>query len=322
MILIIEREIGRVLLELIGKSVELSKKSGMKVGVVLIGSGFENAEELFEYGVDEIHVASNEKLSRFSLDPFLKISLKIIKALDPEVILSPANSFGRTLMPAIAAKLRTGLTADCTELDFDEEGNFLQTRPAIGGNVMATIVIPSHRPKMATVRPRVFKPAEKGKKKSGKLKIWKLSEEDLKDRCELKDFKPKGETVNLQDADVIVSVGKGLRRKENVEVARELAKLVGGAVGATRAVVDAKWLSHDHQVGLSGKTVSPKVYIAAGISGAVQHVAGMQTSEIVVAINKDRYAPIFKIADIGIVADAKTTLEEIIRRLKEWATTG
>jgi electron transfer flavoprotein alpha subunit len=316
MILVMENKMGRTLLELVGKAVELSKKSGMKVGVVLIGHDFSKVEDLFEYGVDEIHVAENEKLSRFSLDPFLKISLRIVGEIDPEIIIAPANSFGRTLMPAIAAKLKTGLTADCTELDFDDDGRFLQTRPAIGGNIMATIVIPNHRPKMATVRPRVFEPAKKQKKKSGVLKKWTPSLEDLHDRCELVSFTPKEDEVNIQEADVIVSVGKGLRKKENVEVAKKLAKLVGGAVGATRAVVDAKWLSHEHQVGLSGKTVNPRVYIAAGISGAVQHIAGMQTSEIIVAINKDKYAPIFRIADIGIVADAKSTLEEIIRRLE------
>jgi len=215
-------------------------------------------------------------------------------------------------MPALAASFRTGLTADCTELDVDEKGNLLQTRPAIGGNVMATIVTPTHRPQMATVRPGVFEIVEHRK---DDVQFMEERIEDLSDRCQLISVEPKQAGARLEDAKIIVSVGKGVRKKENVEVAFKLASLVKGAVGASRAVVDARWLSHDHQVGLSGKTVKPRIYIAAGISGAVQHLAGMQTSEIIVAINKDRYAPIFKVADIGIVADAYWVLSELVQRL-------
>ena len=316
MILVLDNKVGRNLLELVGKSLELSRKGLGEIHVLLIGHGFENLEDLLEYGVKAVHVADHPSLRRFSLDPYLGISSEVVKRLDPEVVLAPATTFGRTLMPALAAFFRTGLTADCTELDVDEKGRFLQTRPAIGGNIMATIVIPKHRPKMATVRPRTFEvPSKVGRVSGSEIVPVELDETILKDRCKLLDFKPKDERVNVQEADVIVSVGKGLRRKENVEVAKKLAKLLGGAVGATSAVVDAKWLPHDHQIGLSGKTFKPKVYIAAGISGAVQHIAGMQTSEVVIAINKDRYAPIFKVADIGLVADAKSTLEEILRRL-------
>ncbi len=320
MIMIIENKISKTLYELIGKAQELSRKKPQKVAVLLIGSNFENAEELLHYGVDEVHVAFHKELKRFSLDPFLRIALKVIDETKPDIIISPADSFGRTLMPAIAAALKTGLTADCTELDFDEKGQFLQTRPAIGGNVMAMIIIPKHSPKMATVRPRTFKPAEKiGKKEGAFVKFWEITEKDIKDRAKLLSFTPKENEIDIQSADVIVAVGKGMRKKENVEVAKKLAELVGGAVGASRAAVDAKWLSHDHQVGLSGKTVSPKVYIAAGISGAVQHVAGMKTSETIIAINKDKYAPIFKVSDIGIVADATSTLEEIFKKLEKTA---
>ena len=318
MILILGNKMGRSVLELVGKAIQLSEKSGMKVGVFLIGGReLENAERLLDYGVDQVFVASDERLERFVSDVYLRISERVIKYIDPEIILSPADTFGRSLMPMIAAKLETGLTADCTDLDFDEEGNFLQTRPAIGGNIMATIVIPNHRPKMATVRPRTFNVARKiGRKRDAEIEFLKIPDEYFRSNVRLLSFKEKRDEINIQEADVIVAAGKGLRRKENMEIVRELAELVGGAVGASRAIVDAKWISHDHQVGLSGKTVKPKVYIAAGISGAVQHIAGMQTSEMIIAINKDKFAPIFKVADIGIVADAKSTLEEIIRRLR------
>ncbi len=318
MILILGNKMGRSVLELVGKAIQLSEKSGMKVGVFLIGGReLENAERLLDYGVDQVFVASDERLERFVSDVYLRISERVIKYIDPEIILSPADTFGRSLMPMIAAKLETGLTADCTDLDFDEKGNFLQTRPAIGGNIMATIVIPNHRPKMATVRPRTFSVARKiGRKRDAEIEFLKIPDEYFRSNVRLLSFKEKRDEINIQEADVIVAAGKGLRRKENMEIVRELAELVGGAVGASRAIVDAKWISHDHQVGLSGKTVKPKVYIAAGISGAVQHIAGMQTSEMIIAINKDKFAPIFKVADIGIVADAKSTLEEIIRRLR------
>ena len=317
MILILGNRVGRSILELVGKALELSEKSRMDVGVFLIGGKLENAEDLLDYGVDRVFVAADERLERFVSDVYLKISEKVIRDIDPEIILSPADTFGRSLMPMIAAKLGTGLTADCTELDFDEKGNFLQTRPAIGGNIMATIVIPNHRPKMATVRPRTFDISKKReRKKDAKVEFLGFPGEFFESKIKLRSFKEKKDEVNIQEADVIVAAGKGLRRKENMEVVKELADLVGGAVGASRAIVDAKWISHDHQVGLSGKTVKPKVYIAAGISGAVQHIDGMQTSEIIIAINKDKFAPIFKVADIGIVADAKSTLEEIIRRLR------
>ncbi len=317
MILILGNRVGRSILELIGKALELSEKSGMDVGVLLIGGEVERAEELLDYGVDRVFVVSDERLERFVSDVYLRISEKFIRDIDPEIILSPADTFGRSLMPMLAAKLETGLTADCTELDFDEKGRFLQTRPAIGGNIMATIVIPNHKPKMATVRPRTFDVPEKiRRKEDAKVEFLKIPDELFKSNMRLRSFKEKKDEINIQEADVIVAAGKGLRRKENMEVVKELADLVGGVVGASKAIVDAKWISHDHQVGLSGKTVKPKVYIATGISGAVQHIAGMQTSELIVAINKDKFAPIFKVADIGIVADAKSTLEEIIRRLR------
>ncbi len=314
MILIINNSCGRETLELVGKALELSKRFG-DTAVLVIGWKLD-CESVLDYGVDRLMVVEDERLERLNFEPTLRISKKIVEDLDPDIVLSPATTFGRTLMPALSATFRTGLTADCTDLFVDDDGEFVQVRPAIGGNVMAHIVIPDRKPKMATVRPGSFDlPKKRGRKENAKIEKLEFPDEYFESSIELLKFE-KRVGVDLKKADVIVTVGKGLRKKENVKLAQKLAELVNGAVGATRAVVDAKWLSHDHQIGLSGKTVSPEVYLAFGVSGAVQHVAGMQSSKIVIAVNKDRYAPIFKVSDIGIVADAKMTLEEIIRRLE------
>ncbi len=313
MILVLNNRVDRNSFELLSKARKLADKASMKLAFLLISNSKKNVEELTRFGPDVVILALHERFERFSLDPFLSTSKKILEKHSPSIVLAPATTFGRTLMPALAASFHTGLTADCTELDVDEKGNLLQTRPAIGGNVMATIVTPFHRPQMATVRPGVFEIEEHEKRDTIFIEE---PVENPEDRCQLVRVEPKQAGAKLEEAKIIISVGKGLRKKENVELAFRLASLVKGAVGASRAVVDARWLSHDHQVGLSGKTVKPKIYIAAGISGAVQHLAGMQTSEIVVAINKDRHAPIFRVADIGIVADASWALSELIRRLE------
>lgn len=313
MIFVLNHRVDRNSFELISKARKLADKVSTKLAFLLMSCSKDGVENLKRFGPDLIILALHERFKRFSIDPFLSASSKIIEKYSPSIVLAPATTFGRTLMPALAAIFRTGLTADCTDLDIDADGNLLQTRPAIGGNVMATIMTPSHRPQMATVRPGVFEMSECDERNTI---ILEEKIDDVYDRCELLSVESKEAGARLEEAEIIVSVGKGLRKKENVELAFKLAKLVKGAVGASRAVVDAKWLSHDHQVGLSGKTVKPKIYMAVGISGAVQHLAGMQTSKIIVAINKDKYAPIFKIADIGIVADACWALSELIRQLE------
>lgn len=313
MILVLNNKIDRNSFELLSKARKLADKASMKLAFLLMSHSKENVEELARFGPDTIVLSLHEKFKRFSLDPFLSVAKRIISKHSPSIVLAPATTFGRTLMPALAATFRTGLTADCTELDVDENGNLLQTRPAIGGNVMATIITPSHRPQMATVRPGVFEIVERPR---SDVLILEEKVDDVFDRCELIAVEPKEPGARLEEAKIVIGVGKGLRRKENIEVAFRLASLVKGAVGGSRAVVDAKWLSHEHQVGLSGKTIKPQIYIAAGISGAVQHLAGMQTSKFIVAINKDRHAPIFKVADIGIVADAYWVLSELAKRLE------
>ncbi|WP_041083661.1 electron transfer flavoprotein subunit alpha/FixB family protein [Thermotoga profunda] len=311
MIGIINNQIDRNTIELLGKANQMAHKIQSEVYLFIVGPKSLKIDDVKDYA-DATVLLLSEKFEHFSLYPFLINLENVVLKYKPSILLAPATTFGRTIMPALAAKLKTGLTADCTDLDVDENGNLLQTRPAIGGNVMATIITPKHRPQMATVRPKSF--SIQPKKRKGIVQLEQII--DVKDRCEFISAEKRESSAQIDQAEVVVSVGKGLRRKENTEIAERLARVVNGGVGATRAVVDAKWFSHDHQVGLSGKTVKPKVYIAAGISGAVQHIAGMQTSEIVIAINKDKYAPIFKVADIGLVADAYSTLEQIVRILE------
>ncbi len=313
-LLVISNKVDRNTLELLSKACELAERKNYTVGLLLMIANQEKIEVLKGY-VDKVILMVSKQFETFSLYPFLLNAKRIVEKYQPSIILASATTFGRTLMPALAAKLRTGLTADCTELEIDKDGNLLQTRPAIGGNVMATIIT-STRPQMATVRPKVF---QLNPPKKEKTEFTYEEPIFVADRCEIVERKPREEEAKIEEADVIVSVGKGLRRKENLDIVHKLAKLTNGAVGATRAVVEAKWVSFDHQVGLSGKVVKPKIYIAAGISGAVQHLAGMQTSQIIIAINKDRYAPIFRVADIGIVADAYSTLQQILKALEDEA---
>ncbi len=310
MLMVVSNKVDRNTVELLSKACELASGKNFEVLLLLMSANQEKLEQLEGYA-DKVILMLSKQFEVFSLDPFLTNAEKMVRKYNPKIILSSATTFGRTLMPALAARLKTGLTADCTELAVDENGDLLQTRPAIGGNVMATIIT-STKPQMATVRPKVFQINPPMKQKTKFIFEQPIS---VVDRCELIEYKLREEEAKIEEADVIVSVGKGLRRKENLWVVHKLAKKLNGAVGATRAVVEAKWVSFDHQVGLSGKVVKPKIYIAVGISGAVQHLAGMQTSQTIIAINKDRYAPIFKVADIGIVADAYSTLQQILEAL-------
>ena len=315
MIVVLNNKIDMNLYELLSKANEFSKKSRLSIGVLLITNEAENLHKLKYFSVDKVVLFSHKKLKHFSLDPFLRLALKGLEILKPKIIISPATHFGRTIMPALAVKYKTGLTADCTDLDIDEEGNLIQIRPAIGGNIMGVIKTLT-KPQLATVRPKSFE-VKKFPEREFELIKLDVTEKELIDRCELISVKKKEDNSKVEEADVIVSVGKGIRKKENIEIAKELAELLHGALGATRAVVDLKWLDHEHQIGLSGKTVKPKIYIAAGISGAIQHIAGMQTSELIIAINKDKHAPIFNYADIGLIGDAYSILKNLVLKIKE-----
>jgi electron transfer flavoprotein alpha subunit len=317
-----ENEVHSSTLELLGKSRELSRKlENSSVTVVALTT--EELKEtainlLHKSGADKVLIATNENFKRFNFTYYLRVLEKISNNEKPRIILASATTTGRTIMPALAAALHTGLTADCTGLDIDDEsGTLLQTRPAIGGNVIATIKTPNHFPQMATVRPKTFSPLTYNYEGFEKLEVISFTNDSIEDNMELLSFNSTDSSrKNVQDAQVVVSAGKGISNINNLELISELASLLNGAVGASRPLVDQKWLDYESQVGLSGHTVKPDVYIAAGISGAVQHIAGMQTSDFVISINKDKNAAIFEYSDIGLVGDASQILEEIIEELK------
>ncbi|NLG84362.1 MAG: electron transfer flavoprotein subunit alpha [Firmicutes bacterium] len=308
-----------VALELLGKGRELAEKLGQPLAAVLLGHEVESlAEELFAHGADLVYLAEAPFLREFLEGPYAAVLTEMIRAERPNIILLGATAIGRSLAPRVAARLGTGLTADCTGLEVDPAtGDLHQTRPAFGGNVMATILCPNHRPQMATVRPRVFAVPPRDPGRRGELRRVEMAGQALDLRAKILEFLPaEGEKVNLTEANVIVAAGRGLGDPKNLRMVEELAELLGGAVGASRAVVDAGWISYPHQVGQTGKTVRPKLYIACGIHGAVQHLAGMQSSDIIVAINKNPEAPIFKVATYGLVGDVLEILPEMIRQLK------
>lgn len=311
--------IAGVSVELLGEGRKLADKRGAKLSVVLVGSGVKaRAKDLISYGADIVYAADDPALKDFNDDAYAAVLTTLAIQHKPEIILAGATAIGRSFLPKVAAKLYTGLTADCTALDIDPEtGNMLQTRPAFGGNIMATIVTPNHRPQMATVRHKVMKPAVRDDSRKGDVVDVKFTQSgDIRTRV-LKTVDEIGETVNICEADIIVAGGRGMGSAANFKLLEELAKVLGGAVAATRAVVDEGWISYSHQVGQTGKTVCPKLYIACGISGAVQHVAGMQSSDIIVAINKDPDAPIFNVATYGIVGDVMEVVPLMIKKFKE-----
>jgi len=309
--------VSPVVYELIGKGRELADKLGENLNCVILGGDLKaQAADLATYGVDRVYLFNSPLLADFRDDPYTQILTSLVREIKPRIFLIGATSIGRSLAPRIATKLRTGLTADCTGLDVDSEGNLIQTRPAFGGNVMATILCPNHRPQMATVRYKVMRKAERNPQRVGQV-IIRGVEDKILDRTRIKRVLTETEEVSITEAQIIVSGGKGLGNPEGFKLLKELAEALGGAVGASRLVVDEGWIPYRHQVGLSGKTVRPKLYIACGISGAVQHLAGMQTSDVIVAINKDPSAPIFKVADYGIVGDLYEVVPEIIKLVKK-----
>ncbi|MEM2123395.1 MAG: electron transfer flavoprotein subunit alpha/FixB family protein, partial [Candidatus Bathyarchaeia archaeon] len=316
-----EQRSGRVapvVYELIGKGRMLAEKTREPLYAALLGYNIRGeAENLLRYGLDKVYVYDHESLERFRDDPYTQLIAELVEDVKPNIILIGATSTGRSLAPKLASRLKTGLTADCTGLDVDEKGNLIQTRPAFGGNIMATIITPNHRPQMATVRYKVMAEAEPVENPRGEIEERKVNPEGLVDRAEIIGFQREEGEVSITEADIIVSGGRGLGGAEGFKLLEELAGLLGGAVGASRSAVDEGWIGYSHQVGLSGRTVRPKLYIACGISGSVQHLAGMQTSDVIVAVNKDPNAPIFKVSTYGIVGDLYEVIPELIRRIKE-----
>ena len=298
-------QLQRITYELMTRGLELAAKQNCGLSVMVLGDTVsdESLQDIINRGADRVVYLEHPSLMDFLIEPYSDAMLSVIKEYQPEVILAGATSTGRTLMPYVAVKANAGLTADCTQLDIEKEtGNLIQTRPAIGGNIMASILTPNHRPQMATVRPRSTAPAEKLADRTGE--IIKIKPEKLADsKLTLKKFTPYEDKICISDADIVVAVGRGIKKKENLNIIYELAEALDAAVGGTRDVVDRGWLGYSHQIGLSGHTISPKLYIGIGMSGSIQHIAGMQTSEKIIAINKDPDAQIFSLADYGIVGD-------------------
>jgi electron transfer flavoprotein alpha subunit len=321
----IEQHQGKVKpvsLELLSKAKELTKKLSQELVAVLVGDEISYlTKDLSLYGVHKIYLIENKNLERYTTDAYAQILVGLISQYRPNILLMGATNTGRDLAPRVAARLRVGLTADCTDLDITKEGYLLQTRPAFGGNIMAQILCKYTRPQMATVRPNVFK------KSQFCSNLLSPSPEIIKVEAKLNPLsirtkilevvKEVTEVANLEEANIIVSAGRGLGSPDNLYIVQDLAQLLGAAVGGSRAIVDAGWLTHHQQVGQSGKTVAPELYIACGISGAIQHLVGMQTSKRIIAINKDLDAPIFKIATLGIVGDLFKVIPLLIEDLKK-----
>jgi electron transfer flavoprotein alpha subunit len=310
--------------ELVGKAREIANKLERNVGAIVIGYKVETiAREAIAYGADVVAVADNQLLEEYRTEPYAALLVKLAEKYQPEVFLLGATATGRDVASAVATQLETGLTADCTSLEIDKETNLLlQTRPAFGGNIMATIVCKKRRPQMATVRPRVLPLPKADFSRHGKIEHISLAINENKVKTKVLEFIPyhDDEEGKIELAEVIVAGGRGLASKDNFAMLKKLADLLNGAVGASRPVVEMGWMPYSHQVGQTGKTVRPKLYIAIGISGAVQHLAGMQNSETIIAINNDKKAPIFKVATYGIVGDLFEIVPKLIEKLEQLAS--
>ena len=313
-------KIAPVVLELIGAGRKLADDRKSELAVVVLGDNLaEAAADLAGYPVDKVYLYESPELAYYDGERYSRVLTDLIREMKPEILLAGATTTGRSFLSQVAVKVYTGLTADCTGLHIGEEDGLLyQTRPAYGGNIMATILCPYTRPQMATVRHKVF-PLSPRRENGKRAEIVSLNVKPqlLTSRSQMVEFIDRvEETVNIVDADIIVSGGRGIQDPSNFAVIGELAKALGGAVGASRAAVDAGWIPYAHQVGQTGKTVCPKLYIACGISGAVQHLAGMSSSDTIIAINKDPNAPIFQVANFGFVGDCLEIVPALTKRIK------
>ena len=313
-------ELATVSTELLGIGRTLAKSRDVPLTALLLGhmTG-DSADQLIGYGADIVYRVDDPRLELFTDDTYEKILSDLIKKHKPEIVLAGATAIGRSFIPGVATTVDAGLTADCTKLEIrEEDGALMQTRPAFGGNIMATIVCPHTRPQMATVRPKVMKEAQFDPSRRGEIVEVTPAEHQLTSRIKVLESVTEAQSkVNIQESDILVSGGRGLESEKGFELLKQLADALGGNVSASRAVVDAGWIPYPHQVGQTGKTVAPKLYIACGISGAIQHVAGMQSSETIVAINRDPDAPIFNVADFGIVGDLNEVIPKLVAKIEE-----
>ena len=308
-------DIQNVSLELIGVARELAETTKEKVCAMLVGHNITaKASDLIAHGADEVYVVDDACLAHFVTEQYAQAVTHLSRKYEPSVILFGATSIGRDLAPRLSARLKTGLTADCTKLEMDEEGNLFMTRPAFGGNLFATIICPDHRPQMSTVRPGVMKKLEADATRVGEVVVENVEWNESKFAVTvLEEVKSEKGEANIEDAKILVSCGRGVK---NLASAHELAsKIKGSAVSSSRTLVDIGLMDHERQVGQTGKTVRPEAYLAFGISGAIQHLAGMEESEFIVAVNTDKNAPIFKVANLGIVADAEAVFKNLNKML-------
>ena len=313
----VEGNIHPVTYELIGKARELASKVNQKVYCLFMGYNIkERAKELLHYGVDEVFVYDKKELENFKIEPYTAVFEDFINNVKPAVLLVGATTVGRSLAPRVAARFRTGLTADCTILDIKENTDLVQIRPAFGGNIMAQIVTPNSRPQMATVRYKVMTAPERSEEVKGEIKICDISDEKLLSNMKVKEVAPKKAEKGIESADVIVVAGRGIKTKDDMEMINELAELLNGEVAVTRPLIENGWADAKKQVGLSGRTVRPKLIITCGVSGAVQFTAGMNNSDYIFSINKDEKAPIFKVANYGIVGDIYEVVPKLIEKIK------
>ena len=313
-----EGQLQKVSLELLGEGRKIADKLGSKLTALLIGNKVQNlVEDLSRHGADEVLVVDAPELEHYTTDGYTKAICELANAKKPNIIFIGATFIGRDLGPRVAARLETGLTADCTSLDVDvESGDLLATRPAFGGNLMATIVCPDHRPQMATVRPGVFEKLPLGENDATVENVEiKFNPNDIRTKI-VEIIKEHKDIVDISEANVLVAGGRGIGSEENFKMLKELAEVMNGSIAASRAAVEKGWVDKDYQVGQTGKTVRPNIYVACGISGAIQHAAGMQDSDMIIAINKDANAPIMKIADYAIVGDVNKVVPEFIAQLK------
>jgi len=311
-------EAGSISWEMMGQARRLADQLGSPVTACVLGSNVRHiAQVAISFGADRVFLADDPTLTAYRTEPYNRVLVSLVREHRPEIFLLGASARGRDLAGAIATEVDTGLTADCTGLEIDPETRLLrQTRPAFGGNIMATILCPNHRPQMATVRHRVFEMPTPDPTRQGQIVDVSAALREEEIATKVVDFIREEGEVNLADAKIIVSGGRGVGGPEGFAPLRELAQVLGGAVGASRAAVDAGWIAYPHQVGQTGRTVRPDVYIACGISGAIQHLAGMQTSKIIVAINRDPEAPIFGVATYGVVGDVAKIIPELTKQIK------
>jgi electron transfer flavoprotein alpha subunit len=306
--------------EMLGEGRKLADQLEEKLYAVLLGNSMQKAaEEVIKLGADKVFYFEGPNLEHFQDDTYCKLVSDFIFKEKPSIFLAGATAVGRSFLPKVAARVYGGMVADCTKLEVDTTKRLLLgTRPAFGGNLMATIICPHHRPQMATVRHKVMKPAVKNDSRTGEVIVHKVESTIAFERTKIIDIiKEIESTVNITEADIIVSGGRGLGSAEKFNMLRQLAEILGGAVGASRAAVDNGWIPYSHQVGQTGKTVCPKLYIACGISGSVQHMAGMQSSDYIIAINKDPNADIFQVANLGIVGDLNEVIPALITTFKD-----